>query len=101
MNIKHKWYVWSKKERMKIKGKKKKKKEVEKNERQESEEVAGKPRTKSQLVRENRREPSIILVKEAPYPLVLSRKENERYFARFLDIFKKLEIIIPFGKALQ
>ena len=58
-------------------------------------------KTKSQLARESRREPSIIPVKEAPYPLVPSRKEKERYFARFLDIFKKLEITIPFGEALQ
>ena len=32
--------------------------------------------------------------KEAPYPLVLSKKDKERYFARFLDIFKKLEITV-------
>ena len=35
------------------------------------------------------------------YPLLPSKKERERYFARFLDIFKKLEITIPFGEALQ
>ena len=56
---------------------------------------------KSQLARGSKRKPSIILVKEAPYLLVPSRKEKERYFARFLDIFNKLEIIIPFGEALQ
>ena len=39
--------------------------------------------------------------KEAPYPLVLSKKDKERYFACFLEIFKKLEITIPFGEALQ
>ncbi|XP_028215047.1 uncharacterized protein LOC114397132 [Glycine soja] len=39
--------------------------------------------------------------KEAPYPLVPSKKDKERHFAHFLDIFKKLEITIPFGKALQ
>jgi len=33
--------------------------------------------------------------------LVSSKKDKERYFARFLDIFKKLEITIPFGEALQ
>ena len=38
---------------------------------------------------------------EVPYPLVLSRKEKERHLARFLDIFKKLEITLPFGEALQ
>ena len=33
--------------------------------------------------------------------MVPSKKDKERYFARFLDIFKKLEITIPFGEALQ
>jgi len=36
-----------------------------------------------------------------PYPLVSSKKDKERHFAHFLDIFKKLEITIPFGEALQ
>ena len=39
--------------------------------------------------------------KEVPYPLVHSRKEKERHLGRFLDIFKKLEITLPFGEALQ
>ena len=39
--------------------------------------------------------------KEVPYPLVPSRKEKERHLARFPDIFKKLEITLPFGEALQ
>ena len=30
-----------------------------------------------------------------------SKRDKERYFAYFLDIFKKLEITIPFGEALQ
>ena len=30
-----------------------------------------------------------------------SKKEKERHLARFLDIFKKLEITIPFGESLQ
>jgi len=39
--------------------------------------------------------------KEVPYPLVPSRNDKERHLARFLDIFKKLEITLPFGKTLQ
>ena len=39
--------------------------------------------------------------KEVPYPLVPSWKEKERHLARFLDIFKKLEITLPFGETLQ
>ena len=30
-----------------------------------------------------------------------SKKDKEQYFTHFLDIFKKLEITIPFGEALQ
>jgi len=33
--------------------------------------------------------------------MVPSRKDKERHLARFLDIFKKLEITLPFGEALQ
>ena len=36
-----------------------------------------------------------------PYPLVPSKKDKERHRAWFLDIFKKLEITMPFGEALQ
>ena len=36
-----------------------------------------------------------------PYPLVPSKKDKERHLARFLDIFKKLEIKMAFGEALQ
>ena len=53
------------------------------------------------MARETKREIPIALVKNIPYPLVPSKKERECYFARFLDIFKKLEITIPFGEALQ
>jgi len=36
-----------------------------------------------------------------PYPLVPLKKDKEWHLACFLDIFKKLEITIPFGEALQ
>ena len=38
---------------------------------------------------------------EVPYPLVPSQKDKERHLARFLDIFKKIDITLPFGEALQ
>jgi len=38
--------------------------------------------------------------KPLPYPKIHSRKEKEKQFGRFLDIFKKLEINIPFSEAL-
>ena len=47
-------------------------------------------KTKSELVRERKKEVVPNSGKEAPYPLVLSKKDKERYFARFLDIFKKV-----------
>ena len=56
---------------------------------------------KSELAREKKKEVVPCTGKEALYPLVPSKKEKERHFARFLDIFKKLEITIPFGEALQ
>jgi len=40
-------------------------------------------------------------VKKTPYPLVPSKNDREQCFARFLDIFNKLEITIPFKEALQ
>ena len=33
--------------------------------------------------------------------MVPSKKDKERHLARFLDIFKKLEITLPFKEALQ
>jgi len=38
---------------------------------------------------------------EVPYPMVPSKKEKDRRLARFLDIFRKLEITMPFEGALQ
>jgi len=36
-----------------------------------------------------------------PYPKAHSKKDLERHFKKFLDIFKKLEINIPFAEALK
>ncbi|XP_028223492.1 uncharacterized protein LOC114404984 [Glycine soja] len=58
-------------------------------------------KTKIQLAREARKEIPSIPVKDILYRLVPSKKENEQYFARFLDIFNKLKITIPFREALQ
>ena len=58
-------------------------------------------KTKSDLAREKKNEVVPSLGKEAPYPLVSSKKDKERHFSRFLDINKKLKITIPFGEALQ
>ncbi|XP_047165398.1 uncharacterized protein LOC124834688 [Vigna umbellata] len=41
------------------------------------------------------------VAKPLPYPKILSRKEKEGQFYRFMALFKKLEITIPFSEALQ
>ena len=58
-------------------------------------------KSKSEVSREKKREITPAEGKEVPYPLVASKKDKERHLARFLDIFKKLEITLPFGEALQ
>ena len=80
-------------------------KEVEKEKNQknekEKEKVEEKKKGKSEATREKKREITLVEGKEVPYPLVPSKKDKERHLARFLDIFKKLEITLPFGEALQ
>ena len=78
---------------------KKKKKKKEKNEKIEKNNE--KKKSKSELAREKRKEVASDEGKEVSYPLVPSKKDKERHLARFLDIFGKLEITMPFGEALQ
>ncbi|KAK2373435.1 hypothetical protein QL285_074466 [Trifolium repens] len=40
-------------------------------------------------------------VQHLPYPHAQSKKDKERQYARFLDIFKRLQINIPFSKASE
>ena len=80
---------------------KEKQKEKEKEKEKNPKEKEEKRRTKSELAREKKREASPAEGREVPYPLVLSKKDKERHLARFLDIFKKLKITMPFGEALQ
>ena len=56
---------------------------------------------KGELAQEKKKEDIPCIGKEVPCPFVPSKKDKERKLARFLDIFKKLEITIPFGEALQ
>ena len=72
---------------------------MKKNEKEKGKEE--KRKTKSELALKKKREASPSTGKEVPYPLVPSKKDKEWHLARFLDIFKKLEITIPFGEALQ
>ena len=87
----------------KKKKKKEKKKTKKKNEKieKEKERKEEKKKSKSECAREKKKEASSADGKEVPYPLVPSRKDKERHLARFLDSFKKLEITMPFGEALQ
>ena len=72
-----------------------------KNEKQKEKVVEiEKKKGKSEANSEKKKETTHIECKEVPYTLVLSRKDKERYLAKFLDIFKKLEITLPFGEAL-
>ena len=80
---------------MKKRKKKKEKKEKEKERKEE------KRKNKSECAREKKKESSLAEGREVTYHLVPSRKDKERHLARFLDIFKKLEITMPFGEALQ
>ncbi|KHN24603.1 hypothetical protein glysoja_042867, partial [Glycine soja] len=65
--------------------------ENEKNEKEEKDKISEKSRS-GRVVDKG---------VEVPYPVVPSKKEKDRHLARFLDIFKKLEITMPFGEALQ
>jgi len=67
---------------------------------EEEEKVASPPKTKSQKAREARKEKPPALPQDLPYPVVPTKKNKERYFKRFLEIFKGLEITMPFGEAL-
>jgi len=84
----------------KRKGKRKKIKKIWKkwikNERREEEK-----KSKSERAIEKKKEAAPAEGKEVPYPLVPLNKEREWHLARFLDIFKKLEITMPFREALQ
>ncbi|XP_028220238.1 uncharacterized protein LOC114401859 [Glycine soja] len=60
-----------------------------------------KKKGKSEANIEKKKEATPIECKEVPHPLVPSRKDKGRHLARFLDIFKNLEITLPFGETLQ
>jgi len=65
--------------------------ENEKNEKEEKNKISEKSRSGKALDKGVK----------VPYPVVPSKKEKDHHLARFLDIFRKLEITMPFGEALQ
>ena len=60
-----------------------------------------KKKGKSEANSKKKKDGTPIACKEVPYTLVPSQKDKEQHLARFHDIFKKLEITLPFGEALQ
>jgi len=78
----------------------KKEKIQEEGKLEEEEKVVSSPKTKSQKAREAKKEESPVLPQDLPYPKVPTKKNKERYFKRFLEIFKGLEITMAFGEAL-
>ena len=80
----------------------KKKKKKLKNEKQKEKVVDEEMRKgKSEANTDKKKDTTPNEGKEVPYPLVPFQKEKDKHLARFLDIFKKLEITLPFGEALQ
>ena len=58
-------------------------------------------KSKSEKAREKRKKIASDVGKKVTYPFVPSNKDKECHLARFIDIFRKLEITMPFGEALQ
>ncbi|CAJ2635425.1 unnamed protein product [Trifolium pratense] len=71
--------------------------EKEKNEKTEKNEKIAEKGEKEVEVRKEKSS----LPQHLPYPHAPSKKDKERQYARFLDIFKKLQINIPFSEALE
>ena len=55
---------------------------------------------KNENEKKSRSEKAVNEAAEVPYPVVPSKKEKDCHLARVLDIFRKLEITMPFGEAL-
>ena len=77
----------------------------EKDEEEMDEEIVVEEEENKSENRENEKKKEVAIkpppVKTLPYPLKPSKKDKERQFARFLDIFKRLQINIPFPEALE
>ena len=69
-----------------------KEKEKEKKWKNKNEE-----RSRSEQAREKKKEKVVNEGMEVPYLVVPSKKEKDRHLVRFLYIFRKLEITMPFG----
>jgi len=90
-----------KRKRKRNKRKRRERKKVENGKQKEKVVETEKKKGKSEANIEKKKEATPIECKEVPYPLLPSRKDKQRHLARFLHIFKKLEITLPFREALQ
>lgn len=73
-------------------------KEQERKDRDKNEANEGQ---KNQRTREEKGKMINPPVQNLPYPHAPTKKDKERQYARFLDIFKWLQINIPFAAALE
>ena len=78
---------------------KEKQKQYGKTEKDEQREE--KKNSKSEHAREKKKEAAPVEEREVPYPLVPSKKDTEQHLAWFHDLFRKLDITMPFEEALQ
>ncbi|KAL5184330.1 hypothetical protein HKD37_17G048048 [Glycine soja] len=93
--------VMRRKRKKKKERKKRKMKKMKKKKRIREKKRRKRPRVSWLEKREKRKEASPSKRDEVSYPMVPTKKYKERHLACFLDIFKKLEITMPFGEALQ
>ncbi|GAU37821.1 hypothetical protein TSUD_276390 [Trifolium subterraneum] len=78
------------------------KKKIIKTENEESEGEASEERKmKNQRVKDEKKVQKNPPAQHLPYPHTPTKKDIERQYARFLDIFKRLPINIPFSEALE
>ena len=76
-------------------------KEKEKEEKEKVKKNKDEENSRSEKEREKRKEKASDKGTEVPYPMVPSKKDKDHHLVRFLDIFRKLEINMAFGEALQ
>ena len=53
------------------------------------------------IKRKGKEKVNTTLVQNLSYPYASSKKDNAMHYARFMDIFKQLQINIPFSEAME
>jgi hypothetical protein len=79
--------------------------EKNKKEKEEKNECEGKvskeKEDSNQKSKDKKNNQKSLTTQHLPYPQVPTKKDKERQYARFLDIFKRLQINLPFSEALE